>query len=304
MNTIRNRKPNYLIRALVLVFGIALALGAAPVEACGCGIYVPREGTANVAQERALVRWDGRREDIVMALSVQGGSKEAAWILPAPTRATVQLGDAKLFDALQDFTKPRVQKEYALFPPISLGAGAAPTAGAGGADRSVTVLGRQELGPFEVNTLAASDANALSEWLKTHGYNFAPELSTVLQPYVDKQWTYVAVRLRPGQGDTLKGNLDPLWVTFDSEQLVYPMRPSALARNNLGVFLYVLADHRVQKQAVFGSPRVSFADWIEPGQLEKDSPLAPFVSRKFFLTKVQEQIFDPRRIDDDYVFAF
>jgi hypothetical protein len=70
------------------------------------------------------------------------------------------------------------------------------------------------------------------------------------------------------------------------------------------VFLYVLADHRVEKQVEFGSPRVSFADWIEPGQLEQDSPLAPFVSRKLFLTKVQEQIFDPKRINDDYVFTF
>jgi hypothetical protein len=164
----------HLARLVVLGLGIALAFSWSAADACGCGIYIPREGEASVAQERALIRWDGRTEDIVMALGVLGQSKEAAVILPVPSRATVKLGDAKIFDALQDLTKPRVEKQLALFPPLMLGAGAAP----------VSLLERQTLGPFEVSTLAATDANALGDWLKTNGYNFPPEVATVLQPYV------------------------------------------------------------------------------------------------------------------------
>src|SRR5918998_1700087 len=96
----------------VLLFSSILGvLIVAPVAACGCGAYIPREGEARVAQERALIRWDGRTEDIVMELAVEGRSKEAAWILPLPTRAKVQLGDARLFDALQELTKPKVRVE-------------------------------------------------------------------------------------------------------------------------------------------------------------------------------------------------
>lgn len=39
--------------------GLALALSIEPTEACGCGGYIPQGGDAFVAQEQALLRWDG-----------------------------------------------------------------------------------------------------------------------------------------------------------------------------------------------------------------------------------------------------
>ena len=125
---------------------VLLLFTARPVEACGCGVYIPREGESNVVQERALIRWDGETEDIVMALSVQGSSEEAAWILPVPSEATVQLGDAKLFDTLQELTKPRVEQRYRIeWPFFSLGAGAAPE-GVGAGAPPVLLLQQQTLG--------------------------------------------------------------------------------------------------------------------------------------------------------------
>ncbi|HSH81123.1 MAG TPA: DUF2330 domain-containing protein, partial [Herpetosiphonaceae bacterium] len=93
------------LRAALLLAALGGVWLAMPVAACGCGAYIPREGEARVAQERALVRWDGATEDIVMALSVEGRSTEAAWILPVPAEATVALADARLFDALEEFTR-------------------------------------------------------------------------------------------------------------------------------------------------------------------------------------------------------
>jgi hypothetical protein len=82
------------------------------------------------------------------------------------------------------------------------------------------------------------------------------------------------------------------------------MRATALATGSLPVYLYVLADHRVEKAQSFGDARVSFADWVEPASLPTDSPLAPFVGRKLFLTKFEDHIWDPQRVNDDFSFAF
>ena len=233
--------PQLTVR-LTLMLGFLTALLAAPAAACGCGAYVPSEGDAHVAQERALIRWDGRSEDIVMALSVEGRSEEAAWILPVPAHATVKLADPKLFEALQTLTRPQERVEYIR------GDGA--VGGAPGAGAPVTVLERQELGPFDVATLAASDSAALSGWLSANGFVFAPGLQEVLEPYVAQGWEYVAVRLVPqATAEGLSGDLDPLWVTFDSDTLIYPMRATSLAREPLPVFLYVLAEHRVRAAA-------------------------------------------------------
>src|SRR5687767_14576687 len=100
-------------RPVALIVGVALlALTLTlPANACSCGAYIPREGDARVVEERALIRWDGQTEDIVMALGVEGESDEAAWILPVPAQATVKLADERLFDELQELTKPLVRVE-------------------------------------------------------------------------------------------------------------------------------------------------------------------------------------------------
>lgn len=296
-------KPNSYLRAILLALLITLSLAIQPAAACGCGIYVPRDGDAQVAQEHALLRWDGQTEDIVMSLGVLGSSQEAAVILPVPSQAEMQLGDAKIFGELDDYTKPIIQEKHKLVLNIALGAGAAPPQTAAGAP-PVSVLSRQALGPFDVVNLAATDAGALKTWFDDNGFNFAPEITGVLEPYVEQEWTFVAVRLQPDQATKkLSGTLDPIWVTFRSDQLVYPMRPSAMAKNPQTVTVYVLADHRVDKNVAFGESRMAFAGWIEPSNLGAESRLAPLVSRRFFLTKFIDNVL-PSKVHADFAFTY
>src|SRR5581483_5817472 len=177
---------------IVFVLGLlALAFTASTAYACGCGIYIPRGGNATVSQERSLVRWDGTREDIVMSLGVLGGSKQAAIILPIPSQADVKLADAKVFNELDEMTKPLIQEQHQLTFNLMLGAGsAAPPTGGVAASAPVNVLSRQDVGPFDVANLSATDANALKDWLDENGFQLDPRIPTVLQPYVDKGWTF------------------------------------------------------------------------------------------------------------------
>jgi hypothetical protein len=286
-------------RAAALAAMLLAVWMVTPAQACGCGGYIPHDGQASVSQEQALLRWDGKTEDILMSLGVLGSSSEAAVILPVPSRATVTLGQAGVWDELSQLTLPliRHEKHYVLPLPLMIGA-AAPGAGA-----PVTVLERQTLGPFEVSNLAATDSAAMADWLSTNGYQMSPGLATAFQPYVAQGWFYVAVRLRPGTGAGLSGTLDPLRVSFGSSQLVYPMRGSANAPGSESVTLYVLADHRVAKPQDFGGSHVPYADWVEPAALAPGSALASFVDRRLFLTKFQEQV-DPQRVSDDFKFSF
>ncbi|MEV8408408.1 DUF2330 domain-containing protein [Streptomyces niveus] len=52
-----------------------------------------------VDRETSVVRWDGATEQIVMRFTVNGDAREAAWIMPVPGRADVELGDPALFSA-------------------------------------------------------------------------------------------------------------------------------------------------------------------------------------------------------------
>ncbi|WP_442816600.1 DUF2330 domain-containing protein [Streptomyces sp. NBC_01304] len=197
----------------ILLSLAALQLGslAAPAHACGCGAMVPNADTRiGVDQETSAVRWDGRRERIDMRLTVRGTADQAAWIMPVPHRADVELGDPALFDRLSEATAPVPRDRFYFWPrggdwPFADsdddGAGAPAPGASDGRGSGVGVVDRRRLGDFEVARLTATDPDALSTWLSTNGFRLPDRLEDALQPYVAQGWEYVAIRLVPGEAD-------------------------------------------------------------------------------------------------------
>ncbi|MCM9077636.1 MULTISPECIES: DUF2330 domain-containing protein [Streptomyces] len=297
-------------RILALLFALlATQLGALvnPAYACGCGAMIPDgQSRIGVDRETSVVRWDGRTEQIVMRFTVGGDAHRAAWIMPVPGRATVELGDGKMFDELTRLTRP-VHKDRGYFWPRERDWPFSSDTRDGVGDRApgsaappVGVVGREQLGDFDVARLTATDPDALRNWLESNGFKLPDRLATEVKPYVDQGWEYVAVRLAPrGPGHPLRGDLDPLRIRFDSARLVYPMRLSRMAQTPQSLGLYVLADHRMEPASPIGgsAPEVTFAGTIHP----EDGPLADLAGAEpVFLTAVDQRFPVPSRIDADH----
>ncbi|GGU77302.1 hypothetical protein GCM10010260_07100 [Streptomyces filipinensis] len=294
------------VRILTLVLallGIQLTWFIAPAYACGCGAMVPDPSARiSVAEEQSVLRWDGRQEQIVMRLTVNGDAHHAAWIMPVPHRAAVRLGDPALFDQLAHAIQPVHRTRYHFWPrngewPFDgsdTAAAAPPAAGA------VGVVDRQRLGPFDVARLTATDPAALGDWLHAHGFSLPARLKTALQPYVDRHWEYVAVRLAPDSaGTALHGALDPIHLTFAANAPVYPMRLSRLASLPQSLGLYVLAAHRMRTRSTIGGlePEVVFAGRL---RTHDGSSLGELTAGTPYLTALTQRFPDPTRISGDH----
>ncbi|WP_037836522.1 DUF2330 domain-containing protein [Streptomyces sp. NRRL S-244] len=295
------------IAALLLAL-LATQLGSliSPAYACGCGAMIP-EGYARIGVERetSVVRFDGRTEQIVMRFVVRGDAPRAAWIMPVPGRATVELGDGEMFRQLTWLTRPEYKTRGYFWPrdrdwPFSSTNGDSVGAALPGAGApAVGVVGREQLGDFDVARLTATDPDALRNWLEANGFKLPDGLATELKPYVDQKWEYVAVRLAPRQqGKTLTGTLDPLKIRFDSNRLVYPMRLSRLAKTPQSLGLYILADHRMEPASAIGGakPKVTFAGEVTP----QDGLAALTGGKPAFLTAIDQEFPEPGRIDGDH----
>lgn len=306
------RTGGWLVRGLsLLLMLVSLQVGSliAPAYACGCGaIVVHQDSRMVVARETSAVAWDGHTEQIVMQLSMRGKSRTAAWIMPVPHRATVELGDAALFSELKAITAPVTEKRYHFWPgdedwPFGKRRypdvyGAAPKDSA-----PVDVVGRERLGPFDVARLAATDPEALGKWLKENGFELPDRLTTALTPYVEQKWEYVAVRLAPEKRwGTLSGTLEPLRLRFASDRLVYPMRLSKLAATPQSLGLYVLADHRMEPRGTIGGrpPKVSYAGRVDPAEQPYEALAAVTGGKPVFLTAIDQYFPSPERIDGDH----
>ena len=231
------------MRRLVALGAVTAVLVAAqvsvPAWACACGAPAPEPGTeVVVGRETAIVRWDGDLEEIVMKLDMQSDAGETGLIVPTPTPATVSLGDAALFEALETQILPvRVVEQDWWGPGVGFG-----SAGGAPGDGAPEVLAQVQLGPLEATTLAASDADGLTSWLDENGYELDPAVTDELGPYVELGWSFVALKLT---GDVpFDGELDPIRFTFESVALVYRLRRSRAADTVQSVRLYVLDEHR------------------------------------------------------------
>uniref|UniRef100_UPI0028D3D8AB DUF2330 domain-containing protein n=1 Tax=Streptomyces zaehneri TaxID=3051180 RepID=UPI0028D3D8AB len=300
----RKRLRERITAVLLALLAIQLGSLVAPAYACACGALLPGDQRqVVVGREVSVVRWDGAQEQIVMRLTVDGDAERAAWIMPVPHRATVGLGAPELFDQLAAATAPVHRTRHHFWPqdgdwPLTTGGDTKgpPPPGAG---PGVGVIGRERLGPFDVARLTATDPGDLEDWLRANDFTLPGRLETALKPYVDRRWEYVAVRLTPeSSGTALRGELEPLRLTFAADTLVYPMRLSRLAATPQSLGLYVLAAHRMEPASRIGGerPRVTFA-----GPLDKATgPLAELAKGTPFLTAVAQEFPRPSEISGDH----
>ena len=291
------------VAAVTLVM-IALPMGAG---ACGCGAFVAPDGyDVAVNREVVALSWDGQHQRVIMALDALSETGDAALLIPTPSPAEVDLAEMELFDELEEVIAPRVVTDRRWWPGWRLtweeldGA----VGGAPGQD-PVTVLDQVDLGPLEVTTLDADDADALAAWLDEHDYVMDGGLADAAQPYVDEGWSYVAVRLSPTNGE-FDGDLEPLDLRFASEQMVYPMRFSSLADHSQFVRTYVFADQRMQRTdpTTDGTaPDTRFAGMVDTGDAE-NAVLAELAGDAPYLTTIDQHFHEPsEQVVSDFHFA-
>lgn len=242
-----------------------------------------------------------------MALRVSGSSESAAWVMPVPSAAEVSLGDAGVFAELGRLTAPRIETRDSWWPTFDWLTASDPSGGETAGARpgaGVDVLGHQPIGPFDVTRLAARDAAALAGWLTDNGFDHPNGLESNLAAYVADRWEIVAVKLIPAtHGESLTGDLQPLRLSFVSDEVVYPMRLSRSATTPQTVDLYVMADHRMDPTSVpvaNNAPTLEFAGRIERADVSQ--ALADFVGEGTFLTRWNDAIAVPTAIGGDYIF--
>ena len=280
--------PRRLRRAAALAAATALLVGlqvAAPAAACACGGAAPPidGGEVSVDREVAMVRWDGGLEEIVMQLALTADTGNTGLVVPTPNPATVTLAEPELFDQLVAAIAPKVVVEYDWWGGFGVGSTGGAPDGAG----APVILSQVQLGPIEATTLAADDTAGLQLWLDENGYALPEPVSAQLAPYVEEGWSFVALKLT--SDEAFDGELDPIRFTFESDELVYPMRMSAAATTEQTVRLYVLDEHRVDVTdgdggALAVTPFVVWAGPVEDPDL---------VELGAYLTAIELSFYDP-----------
>lgn len=212
----------------------------------------------------ALLEHRDGRETLHILPKYIGEASEFAWVVPVPAQPEVAASDERLFWDLASLTGPEYRSRDGFLD-------CSDEIYAVDAGNGVQILETNDVGPFTTLTLAADDGAALADSLVAWGY-LRPEqeddVRAVLQDYAQRDWFFVAMRVREPADEPYHGYYDsvtPVALTFDAAAPVYPMLISRVsAAPQTDVFLYAIADRRL----AFPGARTTYANRLTASELD------------------------------------
>ena len=212
-----------------LAITLAFAL-LPPIHSWACGGFFCSNFPMDQVSERILFVADEGQVTTHVQLQFSGNAPDFAWILPVPATPTLEVSHNEIFNQLQFATQPAFFLEFQesgcsdFWPPFArtVEMASAEVDDAGG----VQVVSEERVGPYDTVIITSEDANAISQWLVDNGYNLDELGSELLQPYVDEDFLFLALRLAP---DREVGDLQPIALTYAADKPAIPIRLTAVA---------------------------------------------------------------------------
>jgi hypothetical protein len=233
-------------------------------QACG-GCFSPPPGAPGRAQvvtdHRMVLALSQRETTLWDQIQYSGSPEDFVWVLPVANAATLRMGlaDNNFVNALDEFTAPYVTYDppactgYSrprvdgglLFGCASESAGLNWTPGAGSESTRVMRDGEEVVGPYAVTVVGTkSGGGQLDTWLESHGYQIPAATRSVIAHYIDIQFDFIVLRLRPGTG---VHQMQPVRITTRGYSPVLPLRMIAAGvADKVGLSLMVAADSRME----------------------------------------------------------
>jgi len=228
--------------AVPLAVILFLLMTATPVLADGCFFPDSMYRDLYESAQKAVILYGNNTEHLILSVSFEGDAEDFAWVIPLPDKPEIAVTDAELFWELSDFTATEVPGGKGGFGCLGGFEGTTP-----GDQEGVDVIEEQVVGPYATAILSATNATALVDWLNANGYIFPEEGEEIISGYIEKEWYFVATKINAVEEDTgdalAEGAIEPIVLSFASDEIVYPLRITALSATSPEVLLYVFADY-------------------------------------------------------------
>jgi hypothetical protein len=279
-----------MLRKLVVPI-VMLGIGHA-ADAVACGGFFCSQTPVLQTAERIIFEIDGDVITAYIQLQYQGNDPSFAWIVPVPEAPEVEVGvGQQMFSSLETQTKPifvRTSSASSDSVPaaqaldvVDCGGGFS-SGGGGGFSGSfgepsltlryipvpdVDVWQNERVGPYEVVTLSADNAEDLNNWLRANGYRVVQGSDPIVQQYLDDGMKLLALKLSPSADANA---IEPIKLTYHDSRgcAVIPVKLTAIASvPNLEIVTWVFAESRAGARnfAVVDIPNDNLfdeSDWV------------------------------------------
>jgi hypothetical protein len=203
-------------------FVLSLAVLASLHPAKACSPVMSKGAFVAVAREAAIIVWDekAKRQHFIRRAAFDTKVPYFGFLVPTPTQPALKEAPDKLFQEMEDWTKPEVVTQVIRRERHPMGRAMMATNVA--LPDSVAVLTSQHVAGYDAVVLKATDAKALEEWLQKHGYATRPELTRWLEPYIKQGWIITAFQIPKPDATINQVSTSAVLMSFDTERPFFP----------------------------------------------------------------------------------
>jgi hypothetical protein len=255
--------------------------------ASACAPAPPRNKKVEIADESAIIIWDAKNktQHFIRRAAFQSDAPDFGFLVPTPSQPTLYESNNKAFEELARITAPRIVQKTRPSGGMSCGCGSVGEK-ANAPKAEVRVLEEKRVAGYDAVVLEADAPDALSQWLKDHGYDFSPALTDWAAPYVKAGWKITAFKVAKKLPDEPDVAASAVRMSFQTEKPFFPYRePTAPPQAAKGTAsekegtprrllrVFFLSDSRVK--GVLGEDgkawpgKVSWANKVSGGDREK-----------------------------------
>lgn len=205
---------------VLLISTGAMAVGAFfSSESANSEVYMPGA--------RVFVHRSGNREDMVVQAGFVGNASSFVWMIPVPTRPTVQFASESVFDELQRIMQPRVVPSGVFTQKPEVKDAVKP------------------VGLGDVTVIPSIRPDTVIEWMESSGYKVPADAKNVISDYCKQGWYFVVARAKATPASEARW-LQPLWISFDTPRACIPTRLASANSKPFALQLYASAKVKVK----------------------------------------------------------
>lgn len=237
-------KRNIVLLLLPLLVLIGSFSFTRPTLACG-GLFCLNNPIDQNAERIIFTDNGDGTVSAIIQIQYTGFDTDFSWILPIPVPitaedVTVPETAANAFTELEIATTPQF-----IPPPLPDCAQVAfddMVVAESAAGDSVEVFAEGEVGPYAFVVVGSDDPDALVNWLLDNGYRVEEPMIPLINLYVEEEFAFMAMRLQPDRGVQ---DIQPIQVTYPSENPMIPLRLTAVAANpDMAVLTWFFAEQQ------------------------------------------------------------
>jgi hypothetical protein len=261
------------LRGLALM-GVSMVSMTGELRAC-CAVAASGSPVVN-ADQTVILWWDraNQTQHFIRRASFRGGDDSVGFLVPSPTRPSLEKSGDDAFPYLADLTRP----------PTGGGGFSIGCAAVAPPPRSyVNVIEEKTVAGYDAVVLTAGSGEALLRWLNENGFAFRPETAAWVEPYVKNGWYISAMKISKKTSPDPQAKLaaSALRISFKTDRPLFPYREpdSRDDATKLGVThrtlrIYLVAEASYQGRFSTGTPWQAKVPYSSPLENDERTRLA------------------------------